>query len=136
MALLGGQGLEQDERFEPLPSTGRLPEHGSGREAARRNLEEAFHEEMLAVYRSALRECGYRATRFLQEVNERGGLATAKYLLQKPGLSDGLTALWQHGRLDVSMEALVLREPWCSLFSQEELATAKTRLRQLNYSTD
>ena len=38
-------------------------------------------------------------------------------LLHAPGFSDGFTALWEHGRLDLTMEARVIREPWSSLFT-------------------
>lgn len=138
-ALLAGTVfyfIDQGGDLETLTNTARAPERAPELHAENRDLEKAFHDHMLNVYHAALRECGYRATRFLQKVSQRGGLATAKDLLHKPGLSDGLTTLWQHGRLDLSAEALVLRDPWRCLFSQEELAIAEKRLRELDYSTD
>jgi hypothetical protein len=45
------------------------------------DLENQFHQAMIQVYKDAKRECNYTATYFLQMVNERGGLATAKYLI-------------------------------------------------------
>lgn len=96
-------------------------------------IEADFHRAMLGIYQSALSECGYRATRFRQMVNERGGLRAAKELLHSGGYSEGLTALWEYGRLDLSMEALVLQKPWSSLFTKEELAVARKRLHDLNY---
>lgn len=96
-------------------------------------LETAFHSEMLNVYERAKRECRYNAVRFLQMVNEHGGVATAKMLLASKQHPEGLTRLWKEGRLDISMEALVLREPWRSLFSNEELDVARKRLDALGY---
>jgi len=96
-------------------------------------LEAEFHEAMLNVYRRAKSECGYNATRFLQMVSEQGGLQAAKTLLYKEGYSDGFVELWQYGRLDISMEALILREPWSSLFTAEELAIAHRRLQELGF---
>ncbi len=96
-------------------------------------VEADFHAAMLGVYHSALKQCGYRATRFLQMVNERGGLDTAKLLLRSEGYSEGLTALWEKGRLDLSMEALVLGERWSTLFSADELAVARKRLIERNF---
>ncbi len=101
--------------------------------ASAEKLERAFHEAMLGVYHSAFNECGYRAARFFQMVNERGGLQSAKDLLHSSGYSEGLTTLWEHKRLDISMEALVLRDPWSQLFTEEELATARRRLDELEY---
>ena len=96
-------------------------------------LESAFHDEMLGVYERAKVECRYTATRFIQMVTDHGGLAAAKMLLASPRLSEGLTRLWQERRLDISMEATVLREPWCQLFTAEELAVARKRLNELGY---
>lgn len=98
-----------------------------------RNLEPAFHETMVSIYEMAKAECHYNATRFLQLVNEHGGLHAAKTLLHSDGYSDGLTRLWEEGRLDISMEALVLKDPWRSLFTTEELAIVVTRLRDLGF---
>jgi hypothetical protein len=98
------------------------------------STEAQFHNEMIYIYESAKRECGYNATRFLQMVTELGGLQAAKTLLRSNALSDGLVELWQRGRLDLTMEALILRSPWKSLFTSEELATAENRLRELGYT--
>jgi hypothetical protein len=97
------------------------------------DIELRFHDEMLEIYRRAKVECHYNATRFLQMVSESGGLAAARSLLAAPGLSDGFTALWQCGRLDLTVEALVLRSPWNELFTDAELAIARRRLDDLGY---
>ncbi len=88
----------------------------------------------MRIYDRAKGECGYNATRFLQLVTENGGLNAAKTFLRLNALSDGLVELWKHKRLDLTMEALILHSPWRSLFTNEELATAETRLRDLGYS--
>lgn len=98
-------------------------------------LENAFHDEMIRVYERAKKECHYTATRFMQMVIDHGGLAAAKMLLASPRISEGLTRLWQEKRLDISMEATVIREPWCRLFSPEELAVARKRLEDLGYKS-
>lgn len=98
-------------------------------------LENAFHDEMIGVYERARKECRYTATRFMQMVTDQGGLAAAKMLLASPRISEGLTRLWQEKRLDISMEATVLREPWCRLFLPEELAVARKRLEELGYKS-
>ena len=97
------------------------------------NLEAQFHQEMLNVYHRAKSECRYSANRFLEMVTDHGGLAAAKQLLASKHHPEGLTRLWQEKRLDISMEALVLRDPWRTLFSQEELRVARKRLDDLGY---
>ena len=100
------------------------------------NLNSAFDEAMLDVYRKAQSECDYNATYFLQMIGEYGGLETAKQLLRKSEVSSGFTALWICERLDLSVEAVVLQEQWRPLFTDEELCTARTRLEDLGYSVD
>jgi hypothetical protein len=97
-----------------------------------RSTESSFDEQMLGIYRSA-KEIQYYATRFFQMLSERGGLATAKHLLSEGPVSQGFEALWERRRLDLSVEALVLRNPWRTLVSQEELSRAESRLRDVGY---
>ena len=68
-------------------------------------------------------------------VGERGGLETARYLLHA-GLSDGFTALWNCNRLDLTVEAYVLKPEWQGLFTQDELAIARKRLAEVGYKGD
>jgi hypothetical protein len=97
------------------------------------DLELAFHERMQQIYEQAKNECGYTATRFLQLVNAEGGLNAAKMLLSAGGYSEGLTRLWEEKRLDISMEATILQEPWCKLFTDDELSVAQKTLEKLGY---
>jgi hypothetical protein len=98
-----------------------------------KDQEAQFHEAMLNVYERAKRECRYTATRFFQMVTDRGGLAAARMLLASKHYPDGLTRLWEEKRLDISMEVLVLSDRWRGFFSEDELAVAAKRLRELGY---
>ena len=92
-------------------------------------LEERFHSLMLErVYREAGRQCGYWAHRFRQLVTTRGGVPAAKRLLARDGVSPGLAVLTEKGRLDLSMEVLVLDPQFRDLFTDAERATARRRL--------
>ena len=57
----------------------------------------------------------YKATKFLEMVTMQGGLATAKALLHTPHLPDGFAELWQRGRLDLTMEYMLVQAPWMRL---------------------
>jgi hypothetical protein len=94
-------------------------------------LQRDFDEAMFQIYARARDECHYHATRFLQMLNEHRGVETARRLL--PSMSDGYAELWRRGRLDLTVEALVLREPWRRLFTGEELVSARARLAESNY---
>ena len=96
-------------------------------------LEKRFEQEMIDIYMTAKKECGYNASRFLQMLGAKGGLAAAKQLISKPGGTDGFTTLWEHGRLDLSVEAHVLKAEYAELFTDEERRMCLERLEQLGY---
>ena len=96
-------------------------------------LEKRFEQEMIDIYMTAKKECGYNASRFLQMVGAKGGLAAAKQLISKPGGTDGFTTLWEHGRLDLSVEAHVLKAEYAELFTDEERRMCRERLEQFGY---
>jgi hypothetical protein len=96
--------------------------------------ERQFHEAMLDIYRRAKAEAGCNATRFLGMVVERGGFETARYLLHAATVSEGYAALWERKRLDLTVEAMILRPEWQALFSDVERRIAVNRLREYGYS--
>lgn len=96
-------------------------------------LEAEFDAAMLDIYRRAKADADYTATRFLGMVVDRGGLSTARYLLNAPTVSDGYSALWQRGRLDLTVEAMILERKWWPLFTKAERQIAVKRLRDYEF---
>ncbi len=92
-------------------------------------IEKKFNVAMEEIYQHALEEVGYKATRFLQMLRKRGGLDTAKVLINSDTTSDGYIALLQRQRLDLTVESLILKREWYSLFTDEERAKARARLK-------
>jgi hypothetical protein len=99
-------------------------------------LELDFDEAMIELYRRARREIHYNARYFIDMVSNDGGLQTARYLLVTKEPSDGYVVLWEYGRLDLSVEAEVLRPCWHDLFNDEQRATAVRRLREYGFDVD
>jgi uncharacterized protein with NAD-binding domain and iron-sulfur cluster len=126
--------FEEQKQYIRERLSGKPPQERPKVHSMPKDIEARFHQEMLSVYRKAKDECHYNATRFLQMVSDQGGLQAAKALLHAEGYSEGLTALWELGRLDISMEAVVIQQPWSQLFTEEELATARRRLQELGYT--
>ncbi len=86
------------------------------------------------IYRTAKNKAGYRARVLRKMLHRQGGLATAKQLINAPNVSDGYTALWERGRINLTVEAVVIENTqYHSLFTSEELARAEKRLRDYNY---
>jgi DNA-binding Lrp family transcriptional regulator len=95
----------------------------------------ALDAAMMNIYVCALRELNYNAKLFHNMLSERGGLATAKALINAAKPSDGYTALYERNRLDLTVEAVVLRGvEWPDLFEVEELNRARKRLQQYGYN--
>lgn len=93
-----------------------------------------FTAAMFDVYRRAKDEAGYNATIFLGMLTEKHGLPTAKYLINAPKPSDGYANLFERGRLDLTVEALVVESlRWRALFTDAEIAKADKRLRDYQY---
>ena len=98
------------------------------------SLEQAFDEAMLQIYRRAKDEAGYTATAFHQMLATRRGVQTAKALINSAKPSDGYTALFMRGRLDLTVEAVIVEDArWHALFTDEEVERARKRLRDYQY---
>ncbi|AZV42010.1 5-methylcytosine-specific restriction enzyme A [Peribacillus asahii] len=100
--------------------------------ANQRQLEIQFHKDMLNIYENA-RKIGYNASRFKQMVANQGGLNVAKKFISSNSPSDGFTSLLLLGRLDLTVEALVLEEAYQSLFSEEERQAVLDRLKEYGF---
>ncbi|MDY6868252.1 MAG: hypothetical protein SVT56_10160 [Chloroflexota bacterium] len=99
-------------------------------------LENEFHEAMLNIYRVAKSEAHYNAQRFLQMVVDHGGTEAAHMLINASTVSEGYAALWERGRLDLTVEAMVVNTSrFHSLFTGAELQTCRNRLQEYGYHT-
>lgn len=96
-------------------------------------LELEFHDEMRNIYKTAKNELGYKATRLKKMIADIGGVKAAKKLIAKDGGTEGFEILWEYKRLDLSVEALVLKMKYCSLFSEDELELCENRLADFGY---
>ncbi len=99
------------------------------------DLEAQFNAAMLEVYRHAKEGANYTASVFLQMLTADGGVRTAKTLINALRPSDGYTALWERGRLDLTVEAVVVgNDRWHPLFAPEEITRAQRRLDRYGYT--
>lgn|SRR5487761_2603555 len=62
-----------------------------------------------------------------------GALGMVRRALKSSAPSAGFTKLWEMGRLHLSVEAVVLRPEFKSIFSEEERAVAAERLSTAGY---
>lgn len=98
--------------------------------------ERRFHGDMVAGTDQLRRDIGYNPIRFMQMVGELGGVEAARHLLRGRGASDGFTTLWEHDRLNMSVEAFVLLPWYRDLFTEDERETARRRLVDHEFDVD
>lgn len=97
-------------------------------------LSDQFHGAMLGIYDAAVKlKPPYRANLFLRMIQEHGGKAAADKLLATVQPSQGFTELFLRGKdnLHLSVEFLVLQQPWRTLFTEQQLTVARKRLREV-----
>lgn len=92
-----------------------------------------FTGAMLDIFRRTFNETGYRAALFFNMINDQGGVQAARTLISAAHPSDGYTALQRLGRLDLTVEALVLRPEWHDIFADDVRMAAYNRLRQYEF---
>jgi len=88
---------------------------------------------MWRLFEEPARRFGYKATYFHEMLEEHGALETARRLAGSPKHHEGLTKLYDLKALHLSVEALVLRPPYDTLFEPSLLKAARKKLRDLGY---
>jgi len=97
-------------------------------------LERQFDEAMMGIYHRAKSECNYTPSIFFDMLTRLRGVETAKRLINASSVSDGYTKLFELGRLNLTVEAVIHDEvKWHPLFSDAELAICKDRLTEYGY---
>jgi hypothetical protein len=100
-------------------------------------LEARFTQAMLDLYEQTSSEIKYKPKVLYEWTQSFGGVEAARKLLKignNAGVSSGFQKLWEAKRLDLSSEALMLKPEYASLFTQEELAQARHRLKEYGYT--
>lgn len=99
-----------------------------------RSLADKFRETLLNNYDQAQRDIGLEAPDFLHALDVHGALDAARQTVRGLGAGvDVRRALRQGKRLELSVEASMLRPEFAPLFTQAELAAARDALFQYGY---
>jgi len=97
-------------------------------------MNSSLQEKFAARVRAAVQEChslGYHPTRFAQMLDQSDAVTLAKRMVASGELQDGLKKLKGMGRIDLSVESIMLETMFSGLFTPPELQAAEWRLRQL-----
>ena len=97
-------------------------------------LETAF-DEALKKSLDAAEACGVLQKRLRADAERFGAAACARTLLRRGRRSEGFDALADTGRLDLSLEALVVSGKYGALFTDEEVNACFAALCAAGYYT-
>ncbi|OON92967.1 MAG: hypothetical protein ATN31_07415 [Candidatus Epulonipiscioides saccharophilum] len=96
-------------------------------------LKEIFSKEMLSLYKKINSQVKYRAQNMLKYINEYGGYQAALKYIYAPSYTNDFSALWEAGRLDLSIEVLLLNPKYDSIVPDSAKDFCKKRLDEYNY---
>lgn len=97
-------------------------------------LKKAFHQEMINLCKRRNQELKYKSTRLLDFINKYGGYeAAVKYITTESNVQD-FAILWENERLDLSVEALITKPQYTSLFLEDIVTYCDQKLKQYSYA--
>ena len=89
---------------------------------------------MIQLCNQSQKSIKYNPTFVRGAIADRGGLEAARWFINIPNQTTGITKLWENHRLDLSVEALILQPKFEQLFTKEERAIARKTLLELDYA--
>lgn len=97
------------------------------------SLEDRFTEALTAACVTAQEQYGCPMAPMLRSIQKYGGVPTAREYLRKNRLSDGFALLQKRGKLELSMEALVVASAYGALFTDREVNACFAALCSAGY---
>lgn len=96
-------------------------------------LAQAFQKEAITNAQTALLAHGAPMKRLLQSLESHGGVETARDQVKRHRLSDGFDHLCRCGHLELSLEALMTKGKYASLFTDDEVNWCLDALLEAGY---
>lgn len=96
-------------------------------------LEREFEQELVRAVEQQRLVCGWNPVRFLQGVSKHGAVKAVKQMVAQGKASESLERLAEQGRLDLSLEALMVKQQYGSLFTDEEVNACFDKLCRYGY---
>src|SRR4051794_29528755 len=94
------------------------------------NLEQQFVRRLREAMR-LYKDLGHQGVFFGQRLDSLGGRETARHYVNSGVLQDGFKHLARIGRLDLSVEQIMLEPEFAPLFTQADLQAASRRLNEV-----
>lgn len=96
-------------------------------------LEKKFNADIMESIEES-KKIGYNPSRFIQMLSETNGNAYELAIkLVSKGITLGLENLWEKGRLDLTMEARIIKPEFQELFPKEVVEVCRKKLEKFGY---
>lgn len=96
-------------------------------------LEKKLQEEVIKNCKIAEQDCGCKMTRLLNTIERFGIVRTAQEIIRKRRTSDCFNTLVEAGRLELTMEAVLVQGKYAELFTDEEVNSCYELLCENGY---
>lgn len=88
-----------------------------------------LYKDIINLYREVDLECNLKLDDVLKKINNKGTITTVKEVIRELDNNE-LEVLAKCGRLDLSLENLILDEKYRDLFNEEDIEICKERLNK------
>ncbi len=99
-------------------------------------VEQHLWDELRAGMQQLKQEIGYNPREFKAMIGEHGPAEACRQLIKSPSPSTGFAKLWEHGKLDMSVEAVAVLPWYTTLFNDEDRQLARHRLLDYKFDVD
>lgn len=97
------------------------------------SLEKEFTKELLDNV-AEMKQYGYNPTIYTRMISENGAVNAAKKLVVKDVQSSGFATLIMLRKLELSVEASVIKDKYKDLFTDAEIQNSIRKLKEANFS--
>ena len=84
-------------------------------------LEKKLQDEVIKNCEIAEKDYNCKMTRLIETINRFGIVRTAQEIIRKGRTSDSFSKLVEAGRIDLTMEAVIVNPKYSELFTDEEV---------------
>ena len=92
-----------------------------------------FHEELIKLYHTMIRDCGHRAAKLLSLIDELGAVGAVAKIVGKNLPSLTFVKLYNKHRIDLTLEAFILRDEFRVLFTVDIIKKCMNRLENVHF---
>lgn len=98
-----------------------------------KQIELELFNDMIKIFREIDIQYNYKEAGFFQMIQTDGAIRTAKEIINKADVTEGFIKLAEDNRLDLSLEAIVIKDKYKEVFTNEERKICLKRLKKYGY---